>query len=202
MGPGKVVIVLLLTAALLAGVLLALRVDAPAEPLAGFVLPQPQPLPDFALVDQAGNAVTADALRGRWHLVFFGFTNCPDICPATLTVLSAVTSKLLEQGYSTVPRIVLVSVDPERDTPEQIGRYVDYFGTGNLGVTGDLEELRKLTSALGIYFEKQPGETNYAVDHSAAVLLFDPLARFHTLFSGPHVIDNYVHDIPLIIGKD
>ncbi len=198
MDPRKVVKVLLLTGALLAGLLLALRLDEPVEPVAGFVLPQPQPLPEFSLVDQSGNAVTADTFRGRWHLVFFGFTNCPDICPATLMTLSTATSKLRELGHSTVPRMVLVSVDPERDTPEQIGRYVDYFGAGNLGVTGDLGELQKLTSALGIYFEKQPGDADYAVDHSAAVLLLDPLARLHALFSGPHVVDDYVHDIPVL----
>ncbi len=198
MEPGKVVKVLLLTAALLAGLLLALRLDEPVEPVAGFALPEPQPLPEFSLVDQSGNAVTADTFRGRWHLVFFGFTNCPDICPTTLMTLSTATSKLREQGQAAVPRMVLVSVDPERDTPGQIGRYVDYFGAGNLGVTGDLEELRKLTSALGIYFQKQPGDGNYAVDHSAAVLLLDPEARLHALFGGPHVVDDYVHDLPLL----
>lgn len=200
MNPKRIVIILLLTAALIAGVLVALRVQTPAEPVAGFVLPQPLPLPDFSLLDQRGNAVTADTFRGAWHLVFFGFTNCPDICPTTLSILSTAIAKLREQGHSPMPRIVLVSVDPERDTPEQIGRYVDYFGAGNLGVTGDLEELRKLTSALGIYFEKQQSDADYVVDHSAAVLLLDPLARFHTLFSGPHAVDGYVHDIPLLTG--
>ena len=201
MNPKKILIILLLTAALIAGVLVALRVQTPAEPVAGFVLPQPQPLPEFSLVDQVGNAVTADTFRGGWHLVFFGFTNCPDICPTTLSILSTAMSRLREQGHAPMPRIVLVSVDPERDTPDQIGRYVDYFGSGNLGVTGDLDELRKLTSALGIYFEKQQGDSDYVVDHSAAVLLLDPLARFHTLFSGPHVVASYVHDISLLTGE-
>jgi protein SCO1/2 len=81
-----------------------------------------------------------------------------------------------------------------------LGEYVNYFGDNNLGVTGRLEELIKLTSSLGIYFEKQAGdEENYVVDHSAAVLLLNPEGRFHALFSGPHNIDDYVHDIPLVI---
>jgi protein SCO1/2 len=96
---------------------------------------------------------------------------------------------------------VLVSVDPERDTPELIGDYVDYFGDDNLGITGSLEELMKLTSGLGIYFEKQPAEgDDYAVDHSAAVLVINPDGGFHALFSGPHLVENYVHDLPLIMA--
>ncbi|MBT8093029.1 MAG: SCO family protein [Gammaproteobacteria bacterium] len=200
MSTRNLTVALLLGAALLAGLLVALRSSTPAEPVAAFVLPAPLPLPEFSLVDQLGNEVNATTFENQWHLVFFGFTNCPDICPATLQILAAARARLAEDGQAPLPRIVLVSVDPERDTPEQIGKYVDYFGADNLGVTGSLDELLKLTSALGIYFEKQAGNNdNYAVDHSAAVLLFNPAGRFHALFSGPHVIDDYVHDIPLII---
>jgi protein SCO1/2 len=201
MGPGKLITALLLGAALFAGVLVALRSTAPAEPVAAFVLPAPLPLPEFSLVDQYGNEVTAATFEGEWHLVFFGFTHCPDICPATLQILATAKERLAANGHKSLPRIVLISVDPERDTPDQIGQYVEYFGDGNLGVTGRLDELQKLTSVLGIYFEKQPADSDgsYVVDHAAAVLLFDPEGRFHTLFSGPHVVDDYVHDIPLII---
>jgi protein SCO1/2 len=100
-----------------------------------------------------------------------------------------------------LPRIVLVSVDPERDTPAILAEYVGYFGEDNLGLTGSLEEIRKLTDGLGIYFEKQAANgENYVVDHSAAVLVIDPDGGFHSLFSGPHVVDNYVHDLPLLMG--
>lgn len=199
MGPKNILVALLLAAALSAGLFVALRTSTPAEPLAAFVLPAPLPLPEFSLVDQHGNAVDAETFEDQWHLVFFGFTNCPDICPATLQILTSARARLAEAGQAPLPRIVLVSVDPERDSPEQMGKYVDYFGDNNLGVTGSLDELRKLTSALGIYFEKQAvNSESYAVDHSAAVLLLNPDGRFHALFSGPHVIDNYVHDIPLV----
>jgi protein SCO1/2 len=202
MGPKNIIIALLLAAALFAGLFVALRTSAPAEPVAAFVLPAPLPLPEFTLLDQFGNEVSATTFNGQWDLVFFGFTNCPDICPATLQILATANARLASHGQKPLPRIVLVSVDPERDTPEQIGRYVDYFGDDNLGVTGSLAELEKLTSALGIYFEKQPGDgESYVVDHAAAVLLFNPDGRFHALFTGPHVIDNFVHDIPLIIER-
>ena len=99
-----------------------------------------------------------------------------------------------------LPRIVLVSVDPERDTPEIVGRYVDYFGSGNLGITGDLAGIRQLATGLGIYFQKQaPDGDNYNVDHSAAVLAVDPGGRFSALFTGPHVVEDYVHDLPILM---
>lgn len=201
MRPKNFIIAIVLAVALSAGIFVATRLQTPPTLSAGLVLPATTPLPEFSLVDQSGNAVTPDSFRGHWDLVFFGFTHCPDICPATLQVLSAARGQLAAAGHEPLPRIVLVSVDPERDTPELIGKYVDYFGDGNLGVTGSLDEIRKLTTGLGIFFEKQPGDgKNYAVDHSAAVLLIDPDGEFHALFSGAHRIENYVHDLPLIMA--
>ena len=203
MGPKKFIVAIVMAVALSAGIFIAARLQAPAEVQTAYVLPAATPLPDFALLDQDGNEVTPDTFRDHWDLVFFGFTHCPDICPATLQILSAAREELSSNGQSPLPRIVLVSVDPERDTPELLAKYVAYFGDDNLGVTGSLEETRKLTSALGIYFEKQPGETdNYSVDHSAAVLVVNPDAEFHALFGGTHRIENFLHDLPILMAKD
>jgi protein SCO1/2 len=203
MGPRHLLIVLALALALVAGVFVALRSQAPATPVAAMLLPQPDPVPEFSLLDQHGNSIDRSVFAGHWNLVFFGFTHCPDICPTTLQVLAAARSKLAEDGQAPLPRIVLVSVDPERDTPEIIGAYVDYFGPGNLGITGSLEEIDRLTSGLGIYYQKQPGNgDNYVVDHSAAVLVIDPEGRFSALFSGPHKVESFVHDLPLIMRGD
>lgn len=192
-----------MTVALAAGIFVALRMQAPAELRAAFVLPAATPLPEFSLLDQSGQPVSRDVFRGHWNLVFFGFTHCPDICPVTLQILAKARQALAREGQQPLPRIVLVSVDPERDTPALLQKYVDYFGDGNLGITGDIAELEKLTSALGIYFKKQPGNADdYAVDHSAAVLVIDPDGEFHALFSGPHSIDNFVHDMPLLMAAD
>jgi protein SCO1/2 len=201
MGPKNLIFAIILGSALAAGIFVAMETSKPAELQTAFVLPVPSALPDFSLVDQSGEAVTADTFRGQWDLVFFGFTNCPDICPTTLQTLASVKRELTENGTKTSPRIVLVSVDPERDTPDLLGKYVDYFGEGNLGVTGGLEGVRKLTAALGIYFEKAPTQDgNYGVDHSAAVLVINPDGEFSALFSAPHNVDNYVHDLPIIMG--
>ena len=201
MNPRHILVAIGLAATLAAGVFLALRMQTPAEPQSALVLPAPNPLPEFNLVDQHGNPADRSVFEGQWDLVFFGFTHCPDICPTTLQVLSTARAALEDQGQSPLPRIVLVSVDPERDTPELMRKYVDYFGDGNLGITGSLAEIRKLTTGLGIYFEQQPAAgDDYVVDHSAAVLVIDPDGGFHALFGGPHVVENYVHDLPIIMG--
>ena len=200
MHPKNLLIAVVLAAALALGVFVALRMQTPAEPHSAFVLPTPTPLPEFALVNQQGEDVTSETFQGRWSLVFFGFTHCPDICPTTLQILSAARKTLAENGQQPLPRIVLVSVDPERDTPELMAKYMAYFGHDNLGITGSLDELKKLTTGLGIFFAKQAGdEENYAVDHSAAVLLVNPEAEFHALFSGTHQVETFVNDVPLIM---
>lgn len=203
MKPSKLIIAFAIGLAVATGFFVAMQTQQPAVPTTAMLLPDPDPVPAFELVDQRGTAIDERVFEGHWDLVFFGFTHCPDICPTTLQVLAAAKSALAEQGVSPLPRIVLVSVDPERDTPEILDEYVGYFGEGNLGITGSLEEIRTLTKALGIYFNKQEGDDeNYLVDHSAAVLLIDPEARFSALFSGPHVVSNYVHDLPILIGSN
>lgn len=201
MGPRNLLVALVLALALVAGVFVALRSDTPVEPVSALVLPNPDPLPAFSLLDQYGNTIDRSVFTGQWDLVFFGFTHCPDICPTTLQLLATARAALAEQGQEPLPRIVLVSVDPERDTPEIMGQYVDYFGDGNLGITGSLENISVLTSGLGIYFQKQATDgDNYLVDHSAAVLVIDPDGRFSALFSGPHSVENFVHDLPIIMN--
>jgi len=169
----------------------------------GTLYDDPQPAPDFELPRAGGGTFRLSDYEGKVVVLYFGYTSCPDVCPTTLQLLSAARSKLEENGHEPLPRIVLVSVDPERDTPEIMGTYVDYFGPGNLGITGPLEEIDRLTSGLGIYYQKQPANgDNYVVDHSAAVLVIDPEGRFSALFSGPHKVESFVHDLPLIIRGD
>ena len=169
------------------------------QPLHAMILPQSRALPQFSMRDQNGAEFNAESLRDQWSLLFFGFTHCPDICPATLQQLAIARGRVLDQGERSFPSIVLISVDPERDTPEVLAEYIGHFGDGMTGVTGSIDELRKLTSALGIFFEKSAGENgNYSVDHSAVVIVINKNAEFHALFSAPHTIDHFVGDMPLI----
>jgi protein SCO1/2 len=173
---------------------------AKPEPAFATVLPMTKPLPAFSLTDHEGRPFDRDSLRGDWHALFFGFTHCPDICPATLQQLAIARSRVISQGGA-FPEIVLVSVDPERDSPEAMAAYVANFGDGVTGVTGSLGEISVLTGELGIFFAKAAGSgDSYNVDHSAAVLLIDPDGNWHSVFSAPHAVDRFVADIPILIG--
>lgn len=173
-----------------------------AQPAFATVWPAPIPLPEFKLLEETGQPVTRDAFSGKWSLMFFGFTHCPDVCPATLQQLAIARQRLVESGFD-APDIVLVSVDPERDSPQIMASYVTHFGADVTGVTGELSELRKLTSTAGIYFEKVEGENgSYTVDHSAVVLLINGDAAIHASFGAPHSIDNFVQDLPIIMGAN
>ncbi|MGI9202440.1 MAG: SCO family protein [Woeseiaceae bacterium] len=172
------------------------------QPAYATVWPTPMPLPDFNLMDHTGRSVGRENLDGKWHLVFFGFTHCPDICPATLQQLSIARQKLVESG-ARIPEIILITVDPERDSPQIMASYVGHFGPGVSGLTGKLDELRKLTSTAGIFFEKVPLENGaYTVDHSAVVLLINDDAEIHASFSAPHSVENFVHDLPTLMGAN
>ena len=200
MRPRNFLLALLLGGTLTAGILYVIKSSEPAELKTALVFPEPIDLPEFSLIDQYGSTVNANAFRGQWSLLFFGFTHCPDVCPTTLQTLSNAKRVLVEASADIVPRIVLVSVDPARDTPEVLGKYVDYFGPDNLGVTGEMEQIQRLTSKLGIYFEKvESDDESYGVDHSAAVVIINPDARYSGLFRTPHIAENYVHDFPIVV---
>ena len=164
------------------------------------VYPTPLEIPDYELVDAAGNPADRDFFRGDWDLVFFGFTHCPDICPATLQILSTARRQISESGITPLPRIVLVSVDPERDTPETLAQYIGYFGDGVAGLTGDLQEMRRLTLDMGVFFQKvEIDGGDYTVDHSSVVLLVDPEARVRALYAAPQTVEQVVEDYPGVL---
>jgi protein SCO1/2 len=173
------------------------------QPRFATLLPEPLPLPEFALRDQHDRPFTRDSLRGRTSLLFFGFAHCPDICPATLQQLALARKRIAGASSpgAALPQILLISVDPERDTPQKLERYVSAFGEGVAALTGSAEALRELTSALGIYFERQalPGG-EYTVNHSTAVLVVDEQANLRALFSAPHETEHFVHDLPLLMA--
>jgi protein SCO1/2 len=190
--------------------------DAGREPRHATVLPEPLPLPAFTLHDGQNEPFTREHLLGRTSLLFFGFTHCPDICPATLQQLALARKQLQEQsaGASATDtaglrpqawQIVFISVDPERDTPQKLQAYVSHFGEGVVGATGSPESIREMTSALGIWFGKEAlseddSEGDYSVSHSTAVLVIGEDATFRALFSAPHKTEYFVHDLPLLMA--
>ena len=192
MASRSIIVALVAGAALAIGVVVALRQQGTDELQAAFVLPTPEALPDFSLLDQSRKPFGPESFRGQWDVVFFGFTHCPDICPVTLQSLSVARRELQESGQRPLPRIVLVSVDPERDTPELMAQYVDYFGDENVGISGELDEIRKLAQSLYVYFDKVPLDgDDYTVDHSPAVLVIDPDGNYRAGFAGSQTADVY-----------
>ena len=197
----KYFIVSVAIVAIATGTWLSMRVlQPPAVLQKATLLPAPVELPEFSLLDQDAQAFDRNAFKNHWNLVFFGFTHCPDICPITLQVLANAQRTLAEDGRDDLPRIVLVSVDPERDTPEIINKYVSHFGQDSVGITGELEEIRKLTDGLGVFFEKAGDGDDYSVDHSSVVIVVNPDGQFHALFGTPHVAEEFTHDLPLLMS--
>lgn len=126
----------------------------------------------FVLTDADGKAFSSEKLAGRPYAMFFGFTHCPDVCPTTLARLAKLRNQL-GKGPEAFD-IVLVSVDPERDTPADIKNYVKLFGTPVIGLTGTVADIEAVKKSFGIFSEKVPdGNGGYTVDHSAQVLLFN-----------------------------
>lgn len=173
-----------------------------AQPQSATVLPSPMALPDFTMLDQDARRFTRESLEGSWNLLFFGFTNCADICPATMQRLAAARDRMAAEGRSELPGILLISVDPERDRPEVLKSYVANFGEHIVGLTGDMTELEKLTSKIGIFHAKSSAHHDgYNVDHSSAVLVINPKAQFHALFTTPYTVDDLANDLPLILAS-
>jgi protein SCO1/2 len=167
------------------------------------VLPEARVVADFALIDHQGNAFTLDDFKGRWSLIFFGFTSCPDVCPNTLYQLQQARELMLkEHSEDEIPLIYLVSVDPERDTPEKLSAYLSYFDPAFIGLSGVQEQLAALALQLGIaYFIEphDPENLEYNVDHSASMLLLDPQGRLYGVLPAPIEAAKTARDIMTVI---
>lgn len=175
-----------------------------ASTAALLVLPDPRVITDFMLTDQRSQAFALADLHGKWSLIFFGFTHCPDVCPGTLFELRKVNESLQQQLETNIkkPQILFVSVDPERDTPAKLEQYLAYFDPGFIGLTAEHAQLLPLTRQLGIaYFveEHEPGAAQYDVAHSASILLTDPQGRLYGAFPAPHAAEKIVADLLAII---
>lgn len=182
--------------ALIAGILVWQQLAAPkpsqpgsmVETRSATLLPQLKQLQPFSLKDQHGRPFANQALLGQWTFLNFGYTHCPDICPTTLAMLKNMDERL-QSSKTAAHQIAFVSVDPERDTPQRLAEYMKYFDPSFLGVTGNDDELKRLTQPLGILYAKVITENSaigYVMDHSASIILVDPQGRYHALFSPPH----------------
>ncbi len=165
------------------------------------LLPRARPLPTFQLVDEHGQHVTADTLKGRWHLLFFGYTNCPDVCPTTLSDMRRLLAQLPAHTRQQL-QVVLASADPARDTPEVLRTYLAYYRAGFKGFTGNLAQLQRLSDALGLPFvPAQQVKDGYVISHSGNVALVGPDATLRGHLRAPLQLEGLTKALPALIDE-
>ncbi|SDX17644.1 SCO family protein [Lysobacter enzymogenes] len=150
----------------------------------------PRTLPAFSLRQSDGTQLIPGELKGHWTLIFLGFTHCPDVCPTTLAQMSVAQKAWESIPESTRPRVLFVSVDPERDSPDKIGEYAHGFHKDTLAATADVPALENFAKSLSMVFAKVPApagapENQYSMDHSASMAVLDPQGRMAGLVRPP-----------------
>ena len=162
------------------------------------VFSPPVSVPSLTLRDQDDKAFSTAKLQGSWNLMFFGFTNCPDICPTTLTTMNQAAKRLTDKKI----RYLFVSLDPQRDTPEKLKEYVTYFNADFIGLSGNKADIDQLSEKLGVIYDYE-GDVNsgkYNVNHYAAILVIDPKGRVRAHILPPHPADKIVDGVNKIIS--
>lgn len=154
------------------------------------LLPQPRALPAYSLQQSDRTQLVPGELKGHWTVVFLGFTHCPDICPTTLAQLARAQEQWAALPDSTRPRVLFVSVDPDRDSPARIGEYAHAFHRDTLAATADVPALEAFARSLSLVFMKVAPEDGapadqYSVDHSAALVVLDPQGRMAGVIQPP-----------------
>lgn len=193
---------LLILALALATPALALDRDVLLDQANILLLPRERAMPPLELVDQDGQRFDTRSLQGRWHILFFGFTACPDICPTTLSDMRRLFSQLPKETRDQL-QLVLITADPARDTPQQLKTYLDYYRGGFNGLTGDMEQLQRLSTALGLPFvpaSETQGE--YSVSHSGNLALVGPDGTLRGHIRAPLQLEGLRRMLPQIVDTE
>ncbi len=164
--------------------------------LGATIYPEARPLDPFSLIDDQGLGFTNQNLKGKWSLLFFGFASCPDICPITMAELKKFYEQLDNPEIKDNLQVVMISVDPMRDTPEIMGEYTNRFNEDFLGVTGSFTDIAEVASQFFIAYSEpmhqhgsEPGDgenTNYLIEHSGHIAVVSPAGEFHSVLRPPH----------------
>lgn len=166
------------------------------------LLPRERAIAPLELLDQDGQPFDTRSLQGRWHILFFGFTACPDICPTTLSEMRRLFGQLPSETRERL-QLVLITADPARDTPQQLKSYLGYYRAGFKGLTGELAQLQQLSRALGLPFVAA-GETqgDYSVSHSGNLALVGPDGTLRGHIRAPLDLDGLQRMLPRIVAGE
>ena len=166
------------------------------------LLPQSRSLPSVTMTNQDGQPVTINELKGKWSLLFFGYTFCPDICPTTLAQLRQIKSELPPEAVAKL-QIILVSVDPNRDTPKQLKQYLGYFDPQFIGLApASVDELQKVANAVSIPFiPADTSKPNYTVDHSGNLAVIGPDGTQRGFIRAPLNNQKLVVQLPVMLNR-
>jgi protein SCO1/2 len=189
---------------LAAGGFAAAIIWSPKPPLglaSGTILAPARPLADFSLIDNQGRSFGAANLRGHWSLMFFGYTDCPDYCPTTLTMLAALEKQLRAAKTVAPPQVIFVSVDAKRDTPAQLNQFVPNFDPEFIGLTAASQPaIEALAKKWGVAVNIQyAANGNYIVDHSTEIFVIDPAGNLAAILTGPFTVDALQSDFRRIV---
>lgn len=171
----------------------------------GTFLENPRSVNEFSLTGTDNKAFNNSALQGHWTLVFFGFTNCGYLCPTTLAELGKMYRILQDKNIKELPQVVMISIDPERDNIEKIGQYVASFQPQFYGARGDETAIKAMTREMGVAYAKvinkdSSDPQNYDMQHSGAVMLFNPQGELNAFFTTPHRADLLAKDYMLLVS--
>ncbi|WP_242489831.1 SCO family protein [Noviherbaspirillum cavernae] len=155
---------------------------------------------DFTLTDHNGKQRTLADFKGKAVVVFFGYTHCPDVCPTTMAEMSAVMKDLGSQADKV--QVLFITVDPERDTPELLSKYVPAFDSRFLGLSGDKASIDKVAKEFKLYYQKVPGKEpgSYTMDHTSGSYVFDPQGRIRLFVRHGQGAEPIAHDLKLLLS--
>jgi protein SCO1/2 len=164
----------------------------------GWLLDSPKPAADFTLTSGAGERVSLSDFRGKLVLLYFGYTYCPDVCPTSMAAIAEAMRQLGARAEDVA--VLMVTVDPERDTPQRVGEYVAHFNPGFVGLSGTPEEIAAAATPLGIYYEKRDaGSSNYTVDHTATITVIDREGRVRLVFPFETTAEEIASDLAALL---
>lgn len=171
----------------------------------GTYLKQSRPISDFHLTGTDGQVFDNDHLKGQWTMVFFGFTNCGYVCPTTMAELGKTYRLIKEKNIKPAPKVVMVSIDPDRDSLEKLNSYVHSFDVNFYGARGSQDKIKRMTKEMGVVYTKvlpknnQPAE-NYDIQHSGAIIVFNPKGELNAFFTAPHHAEDIAEDYRKLVS--